>query len=102
MEHARSPLDPLLSEFLKIVAAAQPGFSPTSRRGVATAAKVIDVPPELVDALFISARSRGFIKPVAYGRSRMLWQLSTAGEMFLGHTDAANPAQGEASQSPGF
>ncbi len=96
MENARSPLDPLLIEFLRIVAAAQPGFSATSRRVVVAAAKVIDVPPELVDALFISARSRGFIKTESYGRRRMRWQLSPAGEVFLRLTDAVNIAQSEA------
>ena len=79
----RSPLDPLVREFLRVVAAEQPGYSPSSRRGVMTAAKVIDVPPELVDALFASSRSRGFLQPVPHGRSRMRWQLSKRGEAFL-------------------
>ncbi len=92
MSSARSPLDPLVRAFLRFVADETPGFSPTSRARVAAAAKTLDVPPELIDALFVSARARGFLRPVPHGRVRMRWQVSKAGQAFLAEDPAGSPA----------
>ena len=92
MSTARSPLDPLVRSFLRFVAEEAPGFAPTSRARVAAAAKMLDVPPELIDALFVSARARGFLRPVPHGRVRMRWQVSKAGLAFLAEDAEGSPA----------
>ena len=78
-----SPLDPLVRAFLQFVLEEAPGFSPTAQARVAVVAERLDVPPELIDALFVSARSRGFLRPVPHGRVRIRWQVSKAGRAFL-------------------
>lgn len=83
MGATRSPLDSLLRAFLRFVEEEEPGYSPTSRSRTEAAARLLDVPPELVDALFVSARCRGFLKPIPFGKARMRWQVSQAGEAFL-------------------
>jgi hypothetical protein len=92
MGSTRSPLDPLVRAFLQFVLEEAPGFSPTSRARVAVVAASLDVPPELVDALFVSAKSRGFLQPIPHGRVRIRWQVSAAGRAFLAEGDAAAEA----------
>jgi hypothetical protein len=89
MGSTRSPLDPLLRAFLQFVQEETSGFSPTARAHVTTIAERLDVPPELIDALFTSAKCRGFLRPVPHARVRVRWQVSKAGRAFLAEEHSA-------------
>lgn len=93
MGSTRSPLDPLIHSFLRFVQEESSGFSPTARASVDTVADRLEVPPELIDALFTSARSRGFLRPVPYGRVRIRWQVSSAGRDFLEEMVVTTPSR---------
>lgn len=93
MGSTRSPLDPLIHSFLRFVQEEESGFSPTARASVETVAGRLEVPPELIDALFTSARSRGFLRPVPHGRVRVRWQVSSAGRVFLDEMVVTTPSR---------
>ena len=78
-----SPLDAYLARFLACLIDLPDGFSPT---GDATAvAQRVDVLPPFVDALFVSARTRGLIEPFRSrsSRGRYRWQISNRGRAWL-------------------
>jgi len=86
-----SPLDDFLARFLRALDRLSDGFSP-----IADAEHVADacaVAPPFVEALFVSARTRGLIEPFrsrgAKGRYR--WKVSARGNTWLAARDARSP-----------
>lgn len=76
-----SPLDEQLRRFLNHVRELDAGFSPGRQsRDVASR---LDIPEAFVEALFISARARGLLKPIPFNRGRLRWSVSATGERFL-------------------
>jgi hypothetical protein len=78
-----SPLDPFLARFLGCLGALPEGYSP-----IADAAQVAadcDIVPAFVEALFVSARTRGLVEPFrAKGaRGRYRWHVSARGAKWL-------------------
>ncbi len=82
-----SPLDPFLAQFLRCLHDLPEGFSP-----IADAERVADacaVDPAFVEALFVSARTRGLIEPFRSkgARGRYRWKVSRRGEHWLALRD---------------
>lgn len=75
-----SPLDIFLRDFLRHIRDAENGFS--TGQPVQVAAAALDLPDAFVEALFVSARTRGFLKPHPVGRNRYRWTVSAPGERF--------------------
>lgn len=68
-------------EFLEYVQSLSAGFAPGAQsRDAATFA---GVPDALIDAVFVSARTRGLIRPDFTIRSRTRWIVSTRGQEFM-------------------
>jgi hypothetical protein len=86
-----SPLDGYLVGFLDCLAALPDGFSPAG--DAAAVAQRVDVLPEFVDALFVSARTRGLIEPFRSknSRGRYRWQVSNRGRAWLAGRTAGSP-----------
>jgi hypothetical protein len=80
---AASPLDAFLARFLDSLAGLPDGFSPTVDAEVV--AMHVDVLPAFVDALFVSARTRGLIEPFRSknARGRYRWHVSSRGRAWL-------------------
>ena len=80
----RSPLDGFLEPFLRQIRDLPDGYSPASH-GRAIAAS-LDWPPAFAEALFVSARGRGFVEPYRGRgtRARARWQISARGRDWLG------------------
>lgn len=78
-----SPFDPYLRAFLVYLRHHAAGFSPVSARSLARAADEIGVDPALVEALFASAHSRGFVRPARASRGKSRWDISRKGEQFI-------------------
>lgn len=76
-----SPLDPSLRRLLSFVQQLDDGFTPGAQN--ADAARELEVPEAFVDALFVSARTRGLLKPHYVGRNRLRWTVSATGERFV-------------------
>lgn len=76
-----SPLDPLMLQFLSYIEEQSDGFA----TGVQTASVVAatDIPDALVDALFVSAKTRNLIGPDFNARGRTRWIVSNRGRQFL-------------------
>lgn len=104
-----SPLDPFLEPFLQALADRAGGYAPTAHG--AALAHSLGWPPAFAEAVFVSARSRGFLEPcrdrAARGRAR--WALSERGRAWLTRSapgpdpmprDDATPAGAEASLVP--
>lgn len=73
----RSPLDPFLGKFLRLVAERERGFTPGPESD--RLADALGQPRAFVDMLFISARMRGLIKPT-YGRGgKAAWTVTSHG-----------------------
>jgi hypothetical protein len=92
-----SPLDPLMTGFLQQIDTAASGFLPGSQSK--TVADALDIPDALIDALFVSARTRNLIQPDFSSRigRRTPWILSQHGRDFLTrhstpNTTGDNPA----------
>ncbi len=84
-----SPLDEGLQLLLRHVRGLESGFSPG--RLSREAAETLDIPEAFVEALFTSARTRGLLKPIPFGRGSLRWTISATGERFLeGHTPAVS------------
>ena len=82
VDTSTSPLDPAMSRFLQAIDATPSGFLPGSQSKDLAAA--LDVPDGLIEALFVSARSRNFIRPDYERRTRRApWILSAQGRTFL-------------------
>jgi hypothetical protein len=78
-----SPFDPFLHRFLQEIRASSTGFLPGPQtREIAMA---IDLPDAMIEALFISARSRKLIRPDYANRRgrRNPWIVSEQGRLFL-------------------
>ena len=78
-----SPLDGFLDRFLRCLEHLPDGFSP-----IADSARVADdcsLVPAFVDALFVSARTRGLIEPYRSkgARGRYRWKVSGRGRGWL-------------------
>jgi hypothetical protein len=80
---AASPLDTFLARFLECLAARPDGFGPIVDGP--TVAQQLEVLPAFVDALFVSARTRGLIEPfrAKSARGRYRWQVSNRGRVWL-------------------
>jgi hypothetical protein len=78
-----SPLDSFLARFLGNVARLPDGFSLIS--DATRIAEVCEVEPAFVEALFVSARTRGLIEPHRSkgSRGRYRWTLSARGTNWL-------------------
>jgi hypothetical protein len=76
-----SPLDSIMGLFLEYVLSQSNGFAPGIQSK--SAAEAIDVSDALIDALFISARTRGLIAPDFNARGRTRWIVSNKGLRFL-------------------
>lgn len=86
-----SPLDPYLATFLAAIANRAGGFTPGQESRAL--AEDLELQHPFVDMLFTSARMRGLLKP-AYGRgSKVVWQVSDAGQELIGRL--APPAVGQ-------
>ena len=81
--HCRSPAVRFLARFLGSVAGLQDGFSPIS--DATRIAEICEVEPAFVEALFVSARTRGLIEPYRSkgSRGRYRWTLSARGTTWL-------------------
>lgn len=78
---ASSPLDASLRQLLTYVRRLSDGYTPGTQ--AAEAALALDVPEAFVEALFVSARTRGFLKPDYLGRGRLRWTVSATGDRFV-------------------
>lgn len=78
-----SPFDPYLCRFLEYMRHHSSTFSPTSPRSLGRAAEEIGVDSALIEALFISASSRGLLRPARAPRSKSRWGVSRKGDLFL-------------------
>lgn len=58
----------------------------------ADVARELDVPDAFVEALFVSARTRGLLKPTYFGRGRPRWTVAATGDRFL-ESDEHQPAK---------
>jgi hypothetical protein len=76
-----SPLDSIMLLFLNYLTAQSNGFAPGIQSK--SAAEQIDVSDALIDAVFISARTRGLIAPDFNARGRTRWIVSAKGLRFL-------------------
>ena len=76
-----SPLDEVMTSFLGYVQSQSSGFVTGVQSRDAAAA--VDVPEPLVDAIFVSARTRGLIGPDFNARGRTRWIVSRKGLAFL-------------------
>ena len=85
-----SPLDPAMTAFLAYVASERRGFAAGSQSK--DAAQSTDLPEALIDAVFISARTRGLIAPDYESRGRTRWVISGKGKDFLAQHAATEPA----------
>ena len=78
-----SPLDAFVAGFLRSLDQLPDGYSPVV--DAASVAEACEVVPAFVEALFVSARTRGLIQPFrskgAKGRYR--WQVSSRGHKWL-------------------
>lgn len=87
-----SPLDASLRRLLTVVRGLNDGFVPGAESS--DVARALDVPEAFVEALFVSARTRGLLKPNYLGRGRLRWTVSATGERFLenGEAQPAGPS----------
>ncbi|MEJ7837522.1 MAG: hypothetical protein WKF81_01835 [Thermomicrobiales bacterium] len=94
-----SPLDPLMLQFLSYIQDHPDGFAP----GVQTAAMVTatDIPDALVDALFVSAKTRSLIGPDFNARGRTRWIVSNKGRQFVNLRTSTAAAAAAAETSEG-
>lgn len=76
-----SPLDASLRQLLTYVRRLNDGYTPGAQ--TAEAARELDVPEAFVEALFVSARTRGLLKPNYFGRGRLRWTVSATGDRFV-------------------
>jgi hypothetical protein len=76
-----SPLDASLRRLLAYVQQLENGFTPGAQ--IAEVAHDLDVPEAFVEALFVSARTRGLLKPNHLGRGRLRWTVSAIGDRFV-------------------
>ena len=90
-----SPLDAYVASFLRSLNRLPDGYSPVV--DAADVAAACDVVPAFVEALFVSARTRGFIQPFRAKRAkgRYRWQVSSRGHKWL-----AARAEGDRSTEP--
>lgn len=87
-----SPLDDFLARFLRCLRQLPDGFSP-----IADGPRVADdcaFVPAFVEALFVSARTRGLIEPfrVRGAKGRYRWQVSRRGGSWLDARDDGGPS----------
>jgi hypothetical protein len=89
LNQAASPLDAFLARFLACLVDRLDGFSPTVDGSVV--AQAMEVQPAFIDALFVSARTRGLIEPfrAKNARGRYRWQVSTRGRAWLARRELA-------------
>ncbi|MDQ3778977.1 MAG: hypothetical protein M3354_00300 [Chloroflexota bacterium] len=78
-----SPLDPFIGCFLREIEHFADGYAPFSH--VMVVAEALDWPPAFAEAIFTSARVRGFVEPYRGPghRKRSRWQLSGRGQAWL-------------------
>src|SRR5688572_28788960 len=97
---APSPLDAYLAPFLNSLTAMPDGFSPTVDS--ASVAQQVEVLPDFVDALFVSARTRGLIEPfrAKNARGRFRWQVSHRGRVWLAARLASPPIPASLGEPP--
>ncbi len=76
-----SPLDASLRRLLTVVRQLGDGFTPGPQ--TANVARELDVPEAFIEALFVSARTRGLLKPIYLGRGRSRWTVSATGDRFV-------------------
>jgi hypothetical protein len=76
-----SPLDPALRRLLEYVQTLDNGFTPGTQ--TTEVARELDVPEAFVEALFVSARTRGLLKPIYPGRGRLRWTVSATGDRMV-------------------
>ena len=78
-----SPLDAYVAGFLRSLDQLPDGYSPVVV--AASVAEACDVVPAFVEALFVSARTRGFIQPyrAKSAKGRYRWQVSSRGHKWL-------------------
>src|SRR5262245_18993792 len=90
-----SPLDAYVARFLRSLDRLPDGYSPVVES--ADVAEACDVVPAFVEALFVSARTRGFIQPfrAKSAKGRYRWQVSNRGQKWL-----AARAQGDRPTEP--
>ncbi|MBA2247518.1 MAG: hypothetical protein H0W23_05270 [Chloroflexia bacterium] len=81
-----SPLDASLLRLLTVIRTLDEGFTPGPL--TADVARALDVPEAFVDALFVSARTRGLLKPNYLGRGRLRWAVSATGDRFVENGEA--------------
>ena len=88
-----SPLDQVMTAFLGYIQLQPAGFV----TGVQTreAAASVDIPESLVDAIFVSARTRGLIGPDFNARGRTRWIVSRKGHAFLDRQNNPPTPSGE-------
>ena len=100
-----SPLDAYVGSFLHSLDQLPDGYSPAV--DAASVAEACDVVPAFVEALFVSARTRGFIQPfrAKSAKGRYRWQVSSRGHKWLAAradgNQAAQPDRTEAGSSLG-
>lgn len=94
-----SPLDPVLIPFLRLIEETTTGFLPGSQSK--EFAVSLDIPDALIDALFVSARTRNLIKPDYSSRRgrRTPWILSDPGQEFLAMHPAGHAREGTPSDT---
>lgn len=78
-----SPLDASLRRLLAVIRDMSDGFALGAQ--TAEVARTLDVPDAFIEALFVSARTRGLLKPIYAGRGRVRWTVSATGDRFLEH-----------------
>lgn len=76
-----SPLDASLRRLLAVIRNMSDGF--TLGTQTADIARTLDMPEAFIEALFVSARTRGLLKPTYAGRGRVRWTVSATGDRFL-------------------
>ncbi len=78
-----SPLDPFVGCFLREIGVLVDGYAPVAHSLVV--AEALDWQPAFAEAIFISARARGFVEPYrgVGRRKRSRWQLSGRGQAWL-------------------
>lgn len=84
-----SPFDPFLGDFLAQLRLLPEGYTPVAGRD--SVASALEWPPAFVEAVFTSARARGYVEPswTRGSRGRSRWQVSSKGTDWL-NTHFAN------------
>ena len=95
-----SPLDPFLATFLQYVQEGPSGYVPGPQ--AKRCAEQLGLQVSFVEALYVSARMRGLLKPAYGGAGKLQWQVSTEGAALIERyrPDPTRPAQEDTTPAP--